>query len=324
MNKLALKLLVIALFMLVGVGRAVAQPPPETVGWWEWAVTAAHASIESVRSATSAPELNEMPEVAGKLNQRASDINQRATTGNIKGEQLFPKIPGGVRLAAGQGATLEYLDKHHVSHIRSVKHHPELAAQPANLVFEPQKWNLARGSNDMTFVDKFKVRIHNAGASMAGAGKIMLITVAKGGAIGALIELPVTTTVETLHVINQRKTKKQALRDGAQTVGVIGLVGGITAGAVTAVSTVGLTVGAPVLIPLTVVGGSAYFWVSGNRVWRALDDESRTVVKERLVVVKGAIQNSFHEWSDQTRVATKSATKTLQEYIYAAIDAVAE
>ena len=313
----------VALIVHFGADRVVAQPLPETVGWWEWAVTAAHASIASVRSAKIAPVLNEMPEVAAKLNQRASHINQRATTGNIKGEQLFLKIPGGVRLA-GQGVTLEYLDKHHVSHVRSVKHHPELAAQPANLVFEPQNWNLARGSNDMTLVDKFKVRIHNVGASMAGAGKIIRITVAKGGAIGALIELPVTTTVETLHVINQRKTKEQALRDGAQTVGVIGLVGGMTAGAVTAVSTVGLTVGAPVLIPLTVVGGSAYFWVSGNRVWRALDDESRTAVKERLVVVKGAIQNSYHEWNDRARVATKSVTKALQEYIYAAIDAVTE
>ena len=314
MKKLALKLLLIALLVYIGAGRAAAQPPPETVGWWEWAITAAHASIASVRSATTALGLDEMPKVAAKLNQRASDINQRAITGNLKGKDLFSKIPAGVRLA-GEGATLEYLDKHHVSHIRSVKHHPELAAQPPNLVFEPKTLNLARGSNDMTIVDKSKVRLYNAAVSIAGGGKIMLITIARGGAIGALVELPVTTTEETLNIIHKRKTVKQAAKEGAPKVAIGALAGAATAGAVTAMSTAGLTVGAPVLIPLAVVGGSAYFWVSGNRVWRALDDETRATVKARLVVVRNTIRNSFHEWHDQARVATK----TLREYVYAAI-----
>ena len=314
MKKLALKLLLIALLIYMGAGRAAAQPPPETVGWWDWAITAAHASIASVRSAATALGLDERSEVAAKLSQRASDINKRAITGNLKGKDLFPKIPGGVRLL-GEGATLEYLDKHHVSHIRSVKHHPELAAQPPNLVFEPKEWNLARGSNDMTLVDKSKVRLYNAAVSIAGGGKIMLITIARGGAIGALVELPVTTTVETLNVIHKRKTVKQAAKDGAPKVAIGALAGGATAGAVTAMSTAGLTVGAPVLIPLAVVGGSAYFWVSGNRVWRALDDEMRATVKARLVMVRNTIQNSFHEWHDQARVATQ----TLREYVYAAI-----
>ena len=321
MKKLALKLLLVAVLVYAGAGQAVAQPPPEMVGWWQRAITAAHAAIASVRGVAVAQRFNEMSEVNAKLTQRASDTNQRAIIGNLKGQDLFPKIPGGVRLA-GPGAILEYLNKHHLSHVLSVKNYPELAAQPDNLVFEPLKWNLARGSNDMGLLDKSKVRIHNAVASIAGAGKIMWTTIAKGGAIGVLVELPVTTAEETLHVVNRRKTVKQAMGDGAQRVGVTALAGGATAGVLTAASTLGFTVGAPVLVPLAVVGGSAYVWVSGDRVWRALDDGTRTVLKARLVVVQGTIRNSFHEWHDRTRVATKTATKTLQDYIHAGITAV--
>ena len=290
MRKLAVKLLLVAVLVHAGADRVVAQPPPGTVSWWQRAVKAAHAAIASVRGVAIAPGLNEMPEVAAKLTQRASDTNQRTITGNLKGQDLFPKIPGGVRLA-GQGATLEYLNKHYVSHVLSVKQHPDLAAQPGNLIFELQKSNLARGSNDMRRFEKFKVRLHNVAASIAGARRIVLTTVAKGGAIGVLVELPVTMAVETLHVVNQRKTVKQATKDGTQTVGIAALAGGATAGALTAASTVGFTVGAPVLVILAVVGGSAYVWVSGDRVWYALDDETRTAIKTQLVVVQDTIRN---------------------------------
>ena len=321
MKKLALKLLLVAVLVYAGAGQAVAQPPPEMVGWWQRAITAAHAAIASVKGVAIAPGLDEMPEVAAKLAQRASDTNQRAITGNLKGQDLLPKIPGGVRLA-GKGPTLEYLNKHDLSHVLSVKHHPELAAQPDNLVFELLKWNRARGSNDMKLLDKFRLRVHNAAASIAGAGRIVLTTVAKGGVIGALVELPVTTAEETLHVFNKRKTVKQATKDAAQTVGVATVAGGAAASALTVAGTFGFTVGAPVLVPLALVGGSAYVWVSSDRVWNALDDETRAALKTRLVVVLGAIGNSFHEWHDRTRVATKTATKTLQDYIHAGITAV--
>ena len=246
-----------------------------------------------------------MPEVGERLNQRASDANQRAITGNLKGRDLFPKIPGGVRLA-GPRAILEYLNKHEVSHIQSVKHHPELAAKPDNLVFEPLKWNRARGSSNMKLLDKVKVRFHNIAASIVGGRRIVLTTVAKGGAIGTLVELPVTATVETLNVVNQRKTANQAIGDGAQKVGVTALAGGVTAGALTMVSTFGFTVGAPVLVPLAVVGGSAYVWVSSDRVWNALDNETRTVIEEQLVRVQGKIRNSVSEWRDRATDARPS------------------
>ncbi len=323
---MAVKLLLVVVLLYAGAGQAVAQPPTEAVGWWDWTIKAAHAAIASVRSAAIAQRLEEMPEVESKLNQRASDANQRAVTGNLKGRDLFPKIPGGVRLA-GPGVILEYLNKHELSHIQSVKHHPELAAQPYNLVFEPLKWNRTRGSNDMNRMDKIRVRVYNAVVSTAGAGKIMWTTIAKGGAIGVLVELPVTTAEQTLHVVNKRKTVKRALGDGAQRVGVTALAGGATAGAVTMASTFGFTVGAPVLVPLAVVGGSAYVWVSSDRVWNALDNETRAVIEAQLVGVQGKIRNSVSKWRDRAtkmRDQASKMTEMLKEHIYAAITTVTE
>ena len=66
MKKLALKLLLVAVLVYAGAGQAVAQPPPEMVGWWQRAITAAHAAIASVKGVAIAPGLDEMPEVNGE------------------------------------------------------------------------------------------------------------------------------------------------------------------------------------------------------------------------------------------------------------------
>ena len=181
-------------FVLAGAAPAVAQPGAlvTEIGWWQHAISTAHASIARIRAEAIARSLGEMPEVTAKLSQRASGANQRTTTGRVTEGDLFPKIPGGVRWA-GERTALEYLDNHHLSHVLSAKNHPELAADPTNLVFEPPRWNLARGSSDMELLDKIRVHIHNAGASLAAGRVVMLTTMTKGGTIGALVELPVTT-----------------------------------------------------------------------------------------------------------------------------------
>ena len=253
-----------------------------------------------------------MPDVAATLNQRAAGVRQRTSGGPLTAQDLYPKIPRGVQ-QAGQAATVEYLTSHHVSHIVSAKNHPELAAQPTNLVFEPAKWNLARGSDDMGLLDRLRVQVHNAAASAAGARIVMLAIVAKGGAIGAVVELPVTATVETLNVVNDRKTVQQAAQDGAQTVGVAVLAGGATAGALTAAGTFGLTVGAPVVVPLAVVAGTAYVWISSDRIWRALDNETRAALETQQVAVQRGIR-------DHARAVYGGARTTIED-LHGHIDA---
>ena len=84
------------------------------------------------------------------------------------------------------------------------------------------------------------------------------------------------------------------MHDGMKAVGVAGLAGGAAAGALTAACALGFTVGAPVLVPIAVVGGTAYFWVAGKRTWEALGDETRAVVMDRLAVFQEKIRDHAH------------------------------
>ena len=140
----------------------------------------------------------------------------------------------------------------------------------------------------------------------------MLTKMTKGSAIGALVELPVTATVETLHVVNERKTPGEAMHDATQAVGVAGPAVGATAGALTAASALGFTAGAPVLVPLAVVGGTAYVWVSGDRIWRALGDETRAVIVAQQAAVQGAIRDHARAMRDQTRTSIDTIDERIQ------------
>ena len=295
---------------------AVAQPEPSAadVSSWRQAISAAPASVARIWGEAVARGLGEMSEVRAKLRQRArnaiANANQGTTTGQVTDRDLFPKIPGGVRWA-GDKSILKYLENHHLSHVLSANGHPEFAANPNNLIFEIPKWNLARGANDMGLLEKLRVHVHNAGTSLAAARVVMVTKTAKGSVIGALVELPITATVETLHVMNERKTPGEAMYDATQAVGATGLAVGATAGTLTAASALGLTAGAPVLVPLAVVGGTAYVWVSGDRIWQALGDETRAVIVAQQAAVQGVIRDHARAMRDQTRTTIDTVHERL-------------
>lgn len=156
------------------------------------------------------------------------------------------------------------------------------------------------------------MNFHNTGASLAAGRVVILTTLTRGGTIGALVELPVTATVETLHVVNERKTPEAAMQDAAKAVGVAGLAGGATVGALTAASALGFTVGAPVLVPLAVVGGTAYVWVSSDRIWHALDVDMRAAVVAQQAAVQGAIRDHARAMRDQTRTTIDTVQERIQ------------
>ena len=62
-------------------------------------------------------------------------------------EALYETIPRGVR-EMGEEAVLDFLEKHELSHIKSVKHFPELADDLDNVIWEARKANRARGAAD--------------------------------------------------------------------------------------------------------------------------------------------------------------------------------
>ena len=227
--------------------------------------------------------------VPATLEWRAMAVNARAGGGRLNGAILYGMIPAGVRLA-GPEAVSRYLTNHHLSHIRSVRWHPELAAHPGNLVYEPARWNLARGAKDMTWTDRLRVRVQNGWTGGIAGARALLPNVGKGAGIGMVAALPVELIVGTLDVRNGRTTAAQAVLDGASTLGVFGLAGGAIAGAATVAGASGFTLGAPVVVPLMVVGGTAYLWVSGERIWQALDEETRTAFLERGAAAMGVVE----------------------------------
>ena len=132
-------------------------------------------------------------------------------------------------------------------------------------------------------------RVRSVATNVASA-RVAVATIAKGTGLAGLVEAPVTLTVEALHVVNRRKTVEAAAWDATQTLGLAGLAGGAAAGAMTAATGLGLTISAPVVVPLAVVGGGAYVWVSGERVWGALDEETREAAEARLASVRNEIE----------------------------------
>ena len=117
-----------------------------------------------------------------------------------------------------------------------------------------------------------------ARASARNAAGTMLKATGVGAAIGML---PIAA-VETLHVMNGRKTVRAALVDGGQEVGVAALIGAAAGGALTAA---GVTLTAPVVAPVAIIGGAGYLWVSADRIWEALSPAARARVQEQLAAV---------------------------------------
>lgn len=210
---------------------------------------------------------------------------------------MYRMIPAGVRLA-GPNAVSAYLDSHHLSHIRAVRWHPGLVAHPGNLVFEPAPWNSARGAKDMTWSDRLRVRVHNGWTGGIAGARALLPSVAKGTAIGMVAALPVELIVGTLDVRNGRTTVAQTVLDGASTLGVFGLAGGALVGVATLAGASGFVLGAPVVVPLIVAGSTVYVLVSGERIWDALDDESRAALRERGAATVDVIQENARAVGD--------------------------
>lgn len=238
-----------------------------------------------------ATELDPDGEAVEKLTRRAEQVNRRATNGMVTVKDLVAKIPDGVK-GAGDRAIVEFLDNRHLSHIKSVKLSPELAGDPANLIFEHPKWNLARGAQDMRALEKLRANVHNFGANIQ-AGKFMFVAKTGQGCIaGALLEIPVTAFEEIRSVQNDVKTREQAVVSGAKKVAGTTAAGcALTGTAVVGASAIGISLGGPVLVPIAVVGGVAYVWVSSDRIWSDLDDGERAGVKNQLAKVNDRVRD---------------------------------
>lgn len=228
--------------------------------------------VESVLTATVVGNLTaavpcllkDLPGVAKSLAARSGDISP---------DKLFSqKIPRGVRLA--KGSIEEFLKTHEVSHIISIKNAPEKAGDINNVIFEAAAKNRARGSENMTRAELWRVRGSNTLTGIKYGFKTTVSSAVKGAVFGALLELPITTLENTLHVRNNRKSVKDASADVAKDLGISAGSAGVAAIAFTGLGMIGVTLG-PVAIPFAIIGGVVYTGSAVDRIWKALDTKTQ-------------------------------------------------
>ena len=254
--------------------------------------------------------------VPAELGSRAAFVNQRAQSGAVTALALAEKIPPGVR-AAGEDAMKEFVDTRHVSHIESVSNNPSRAADPKNLFWEHSKWNLARGARNASAVALLRAHAHNAGAALQVAGPGILASTGQGCVIGAVMELPVAAAEQRRPVLDGAKTTEEAVLDAAKSTAAAGLTGcALTAAAAGAASVGVLSLGAPVLIPIAVAGGTVYVLTTSTRIWDSLSEEEQAAVLGQMDVSRDVL-------GDLTSSAW-AATQDGGEVVTTAIQATAD
>lgn len=208
--------------------------------------------------------LKDLPEVAKSLANRA---------GNIAPDKLFELIPDGVKLT--EESIMEFIKIRDVSHRISIKNNPAKAGDVNNVVFEISSKNRVRGSRNMSRTEFQNARFNNTITGIKCGLKTTVGTAAKGALFGALLELPITTVENILHVKNNRKSVGDARIDAAKDIGISAGLAGVTAAGFTGLSLLGVTLGPVVVIPSAIIGGAVYTWSATDRIWKALDDTTR-------------------------------------------------
>lgn len=125
----------------------------------------------------------------------------------------------------------------------------------------------------------------------------------KGAGIVALIELPVSAMVGYLDVRNGRKTPEEAVRDGAGRVGSTAAAGAGVAGIVSAAAAAGITIPGVVAVPV-VVGATVYYaYYVTERIWNALDEETKAELEKRFAAAVGEVEQRFEAQGGDPRHA---------------------
>ena len=134
--------------------------------------------------------------------------NGRGIRTSHEAEQfLRDSVPGPVR-NMGPKAVEEFVKGKDASHIESVANASGKAKSAGNIVWESLKRNRRRGPSNMSRLDQLVARARN-GADAAGiVAKRMATGAARGAALAAVIEAPVTIAENTIHAAKGRVTGK--------------------------------------------------------------------------------------------------------------------
>ncbi len=188
-------------------------------------------------------------------------------------EQMFrSKVPAPVR-NMGREAVDGYVKGKVGSHIESVANAPGKAKSPGNIVLEPARRNLRRGSANMTRVDQWRAHTMNRMDAAKGVAKRSGGAVGKAAVLAAAMELPVSATVGAIRVAKGKISKKDAAKEACANTVKAGVVGGAFAVGLTGAAALGaapvLAAVSPVMIP---VGLAMYGVSSAQRIRDAVRD----------------------------------------------------
>lgn len=193
---------------------------------------------------------------------------------NFTGAREFydASVPKMVR-NLGEGAANQFVKGKQASHIESVAKAPGKAMNPRNIIWEPAKRNIKRGSRNMTRIEVIGARALNATDAVKIVGGAATKNAGKGVVWTVLFEFPVSLAENGICVFRGKKTHKAAAKDTGKDLATAGAAGGIIAAGTTVAVAMGagpaLTVAAPVLVP---VGVGIFAISSGSRIWRAWKD----------------------------------------------------
>ena len=192
---------------------------------------------------------------------------------NISEAEQFYKstVP---RVVRNLGKTEEFIKGKSASHIESVQNSLDKARLHTNILWEPAKANLSRGSRNMTRFELFGVKAKNAVDASRIVGRQMAGGAMRGAAWAALFEAPISATENAILYKRGRKSRGDAAKSVAKDAAQAGAVGGaVGAGMIFVVAVGGGVVLAPIAMPIAVVGVSIYGVSSVFRIRRALVDE---------------------------------------------------
>ena len=163
------------------------------------------------------------------------------------------------------GAWRDVAAEFDVGHVRSRAANPQYANQVKNHVYETASSNRSHGAADMPKEYWAKqARVVGRAKFKSAAGRCAQAGV-KAGGIAALFELPFAACESYLDHRDGKRTKSEAVKDGAKKVGIAGVCGVVAGAAGFAVAGF---VSAPVLavvsVPLVGVG----LFTSGDRAWK--------------------------------------------------------
>ncbi len=195
--------------------------------------------------------------------------NLAGRSGNVPPNDLFPKIPQGVRMG-GEPANLEYLRGGvDVSHKVPIRNAPNQAGRADNVVFESSRVNQARGAHDMSRMEVTSAHVRNALDGLHAGLRVAPKAALRSGLIAGALELPVSAAVNLIRYRRGGVSRKEAACNIAKDVVTTSLAGAAAGAGIVVVASVGLPIAGPAMVVCSGVGCLVYGASSVGRIHSA-------------------------------------------------------